>query len=185
MEEVIKSRRSTYPPQFSGEAISKENIVRMLDAARFAPNHRLTQPWRFNVFSGKGKQIFLDAWVEAYRVHAGEGFNHIKAEKFGGKVAQSSHIITIGMHRNPIVPEFEEICAVACAVQNMMLVAENLGVGGYWSTGGLDFYDHLKLSMGLGVEDRLLGFLLLGIPKQMDLPPRERKTIDEFTRWFE
>lgn len=185
MEDIILERRSIYPPQFTGEEIPRSVIERMLNAARFAPNHRLTQPWRFVVYSGSGRAQFAQTWIAANQNHAGDSFDPVKAETFRSKVMMCSHIITIGMKRNPIVPEFEEVCAVASAVQNMMLVAHEQGAGGYWSTGGLVFYDSLKAEFGLEQHDQLLGFLMLGMPKNIEWPPRLRHDLDHFVRWVD
>ncbi|MCC5918828.1 MAG: nitroreductase [Cryomorphaceae bacterium] len=182
---MITERRSTYPPLFTGAEIPAATIEKMLESARFAPTHKITEPWRFTVFSGDGKSTFARAWAEAYRNHSQSNgtFSQIQYDKMLTKPLQCSHIIAVGMKRNPIIPEFEEICSVACAVQNMMLVAAHSGAGGYWSTGGHQFFDAFANYFSLADEDRLLGFLFLGVPKDIPLPPRERRSVDDFTRW--
>ncbi len=182
-KDIIQNRRSAYPPQFTGAEIPRETIIAMLDSARFAPTHRLTQPWRFNVFSGDARETFARAWAEAYKTHEGENAKQATYDKFIKKPMSCSHVIAIGMKRNPIVPEFEEIAAVACAVQNMLITASDLGAGGYWSTGGHAFYHTFKPFFGLQGDDRLLGFLFLGMPRNLPLPPRERLSVDEISVW--
>jgi nitroreductase len=184
-KDIIQNRRSAYPPQFTGKDIPRETIIAILDAARYAPTHRLTQPWRFTVYGGDSRETFARAWADAYKTHAGADFNQIKYDKLINKPMQCSHIIVIGMKRNPIVPEFEEIAAVSCAVQNMLLTASDLGAGGYWSTGGHDFFDTFKTHFGLVGEDRLLGFLFLGMPKSISLPPRERLSLEDISQWYD
>lgn len=183
--DIIENRRSVYPAQFTGAVIPQETIEAILHSARFAPTHRLTQPWRFSVFSGNGRLSFATAWAEAYKQHAGEAFKQTQYDKMMEKPLSCSHVISIGMKRHPIVPEFEEVAAVSCAVQNMLLTASDLGAGGYWSTGGYPFYEAFKHFFQLTGEDRLLGFLMLGVPKQLPLPPRERHGIESFTQWVD
>lgn len=183
--DIIQQRRSVYPPQFTGEEIPKDTIFAMLESARYAPTHRLTQPWRFNVYSGEARNMFSRAWADAYKVHAGDNFNQVKYDNLRAKPMSCSHVVSIGMKRNPIVPEFEEIAAVSCAVQNMLITASDMGAGGYWSTGGCDFFDAFKPFFGLSNDDRLLGFLFLGMPRTLPMPPRERLTVEEMSVWHE
>ncbi len=183
--DIIQNRRSAYPAQFTGEIIPRETIEAILDSARYAPTHRLTQPWRFTVFSGAGRLVFATAWAEAYKQHAGDAFAQTQYDKMMAKPLSCSHIISIGMKRHHIVPEFEEIAAVSCAVQNMMISASDLGVGGYWSTGGYPFFEDFKHFFQLEDDDRLLGFLMMGVPKKLPLPPRLRHEIESFTSWVD
>jgi len=78
----------------------------------------------------------------------------------------ASCIIALGMKRDPEkrIPEIEEIAAVSCAVQNMYLTATAYGAGCYWSTGGPTFWDEAKDFFDLTPDDKLLGFLYVGMP---------------------
>ena len=80
---------------------------------------------------------------------------------------ESSHIIAIGMKRDEksSVPQWEELGAVFCAVQNMYLTATAYGVGCYLSTGGITNFEEAKSFFGLSGEDKLCGFLHVGTPK--------------------
>jgi nitroreductase len=57
LKEIIESRRSTFPKDYSGEEISQEILDEILNSANFAPNHKRTKPWRFRVFKGEEKAI--------------------------------------------------------------------------------------------------------------------------------
>ena len=80
------------------------------------------------------------------------------------------------------VPEQEELGAVFCAVENMYLTAAAYGVGCYLGTGGITYFEEAKEFFGLGKEDRLLGFLNIGIPKGPLIEGR-RKPVGEKVRW--
>ena len=56
----------------------------------------------------------------------------------------------------------EDIAAVACAVQNIYLSITAYGLGGYWTTGGVTYFEHAKEFFGLGEHDRLMGFFYIG-----------------------
>ena len=169
--EWIQLRKSTYPVQFEpGHTISVETLQAIFEAARYAPTHKLTQPWRFKAFIAEGK----DAWVnlvlpaarEAWQAkHAGVDLK-LKSDKLIAKAAQSAAIVAISMKRDPLesVPLAEEICAVACAVQNVALHMESMGWSGYWSTGAACNSTPVRRSLGLNGEDLHLGWYFIGKP---------------------
>ena len=97
---------------------------------------------------------------------------------------ESSHIIAVGMRRDPAkrLPEWEELGAVFCAVQNMYLTATAYSVGCYLSTGGITNFEEAKPFFGLGTEDKLCGFLHVGMPKGA-VPDGRRKPVAEKTIW--
>ena len=80
------------------------------------------------------------------------------------------------------VPEIEEAGSVFCAIQNMYLSATAYGLGGYLSTGGITYFREARELFGLGMEDRLVGFFHLGIPKRL-YPGGNRKPLAEISRW--
>lgn len=182
----IRFRRSIFPKMYSGEQVPEEVIKEMLENANWAPTHKFTEPWRFTVFSGDGLRKLADHLAETYKKHAeaNNEFDSIKHEKFKTKALLCSHVISLGMKRNSSIPEFEEVSAVACAAQNMMLTASSHAVGCYWTTGGFQFYDEAKYFFGLEQEDKLLGFLFIGIPKKdLKAPKGFRKPIEDKVQW--
>jgi nitroreductase len=185
---LMKSRRSVFPKEYTGERVSDEIVNQMLENANWAPTHKFTEPWRFVVFTGEGLKKLAAFQGECYtRVTRAAG--SFKEERHLGlitKPMQSSHIISIGMKRDEkkSVPEQEELGAVFCAVENMYLTATAYGVGCYLSTGGITYFEEAKEFFGLGKEDRLLGFLNVGMPKG-PLPEGRRKPAGEKVRWVE
>lgn len=171
--ETIQMRRSIFPPAYTEEPVAQEKIEAMLASANYAPTHRLTQPWRFKVFRGDALTRLSDAMVHYYLSHTPkEDVSEKKLEKTRKKPLQSSAVIAICMLRDPAesIPEWEEIAAVACAVQNMWLTATRLGIGGYWSTP--PFKDAAADLFPLQQGERCLGFFYLG---NHDMPPMDAK----------
>jgi nitroreductase len=82
-------------------------------------------------------------------------------------------MIAICMRRRAVpsklMPEWEELAAVACAVQNMHLAACALGVAGYWSSWHAAQRDSPEVASFLGLSaaagDRCLGFFVCGVPR--------------------
>lgn len=187
LNRLIAERRSVYQAQYSGERVDDQIVQQMLENANWAPTHKLTEPWRFVVFTGEGISRLAEFQSSLYkRVSTADGsFKEDRYQNLLQKPALSSHIIAVGMHRDVkrSVPEVEEIGAVFCAVQNMYLTACAYGVGCYLSTGGITTYEEAKSFFGLGADDRLLGFMHVGMPKG-PLPPGRRTSIQEKVRWI-
>jgi nitroreductase len=186
INQLIRNRRSVFPKDYSGEKVSDEIVRLMLENANWAPNHKLTEPWRFVVFTGEGLKKLAEFQGECYKTVTAKDGSY-KEERFQGlttKPMQSSHIISVGMKRDEkkSVPEVEEIGAVFCAVENMYLTATACNVGCYLSTGGITYFEEAKEFFGLGPDDRLLGFLHIGMPKGQR-PEGKRRPIENKIRW--
>lgn len=185
---LIRNRRSVFPAQFSGEIIRKEIMLEILENANWAPTHKFSEPWRFTVFSGDGLRKLGEFMSDLYKeLSSRKGvFEEKKYETLRNKPLLASHVIAIGMKRDEQerLPEIEEIEAVACAVQNMQLTATAHGVGCYWGSGGITYFEEAKPFFNLSGKDKLLGFMFFGIPKSK-LPAGRRKPIEEKVKWVE
>ncbi len=184
---LIKNRRSIYPNQFSkGKIIPDEIIWQIVENATRAPNHKQTEPWRFNVFSGEGLTYFAELQANIYKQYSGSSFNEGRYKKLLEYPLQSSHVISIGMQRNEknILPEIEEIEAVACAVQNMFLTVTAYGLGAYWTTAGITYFKEAKPHFGLSENDKLLGFFYMGYVEKPFDGPSKRSPVETKVEWI-
>ena len=90
LKQIIESRKSTYPKDYTGEEISQEILDEILSSAQFAPNHKKTKPWRFRVFRGEEKQQLAKEIQEIYKATTPE---HLFLEKkyldFADKIAKT------------------------------------------------------------------------------------------------
>ncbi|MEJ0030099.1 MAG: nitroreductase [Bacteroidota bacterium] len=187
VNKLIRERRSIFQRDYTGKPVDDSIVRQILFNATWAPNHKMTEPWRFIVFTGEGLKKLAEFQGACYkRVATAKGkFEQDKYEGLLTKPMQSSHIISIGMKRDPkkSIPELEEIGAVYCAVENMYLTATAYGVGAYLSTGGVTFYEEAKEFFELGADDKLLGFFHIGnteyIPKET-----RRKAVDDVSTWI-
>jgi nitroreductase len=183
---LIRNRRSVFPKDYTGERVSDHIVQQMLENANWAPTHKLTEPWRFVVFTGDGLKKLAEFQGECYRNVTAKD-NSYREERYQGlitKPMQSSHIISIGMKRDEkkSLPEIEELGAVYCAVENMYLTATAYNVGCYLSTGGITYFEEAKEFFGLGADDKLLGFVNIGVPKG-NVPDGRRKPLESKVRW--
>ncbi|NJN42045.1 MAG: nitroreductase [Flammeovirgaceae bacterium] len=185
--ELVRSRRSVFPKDYTGETVPDEIIQQMLENANWAPTHKLTQPWRFVVYTGEGLKKLAQLQAACYKqVTEKDGsFKEERYQNLLNKPMQSSHIIAIGMKRDEkkSVPEIEEVGAVFCAVQNMYLTATAYGVGCYLSTGGITYFEEAKEIFGLSKDDVLIGFLNVGVPKD-SATTSKRTGINKKVNWI-
>jgi len=183
---VMRSRRSVYPKDYSGASVPEAVIDQMLENANWAPNHKQTEPWRFIVFTGPGLKTLAVFQSECYKqvTTANNSFREDRYRALQIKPMESSHIIAIGMKRDESkrLPEWEELGAVFCAVQNMYLTATAYGVGCYLSTGGITNFEEAKSFFGLTAEDKLCGFIHLGMPK-WTVPDGRRNPVADKVTW--
>lgn len=183
---LIQSRVSTFPKQYdAGKHVDDAVINQMLENANRAPTHKLTAPWRFTVFTGKGLKTFAGLQASVYKNAAGNNFKEDNYQKLLTTPLLASHIISIGMkrHADKNIPEMEEIAAVACAVQNMYLTATAYNTGCYWTTGGVTFNEAAKPFFDLDAADKLMGFLYVGVIA-VPSPPSKRCPIEEKVKWI-
>ncbi|MCB0521612.1 MAG: nitroreductase [Saprospiraceae bacterium] len=182
--ELIRHRRAIFPKSYTGKPVSKEIIEEILENANWAPTHKLTEPWRFKVIVGGGLERLSVYLGNYYKDHTPEGqFSEIKYKKNKDNPLQSACVIAVCMKRDPQerVPEWEEIAAVACAVQNMWLTCTAYGIGCYWSTpeAALEASGFLDLE----ADERCLGLFYMGYHDLAEMPGK-RTPIDEKVKWI-
>ena len=183
---LIRERRSTFPRQYDpGKHVDDAIIQQMLENANWAPTHKLTEPWRFTVFTGKGLKTFAGLQASVYKNSAGDGYKESDYQKLLSNPLLASHIISIGMkrHAEKNIPEMEEIAAVSCAVQNMYLTATAYDIGCYWTTGGVTFNAAAKPFFGLDTEDKLMGFFYVGVIA-VPSAPGKREPVEDKVKWI-
>ena len=176
---LIKSRRSITPKDYVlGGNVSTQDLHKMLEAANWAPTHGKTQPWHFVILSGAlAIQQYLD-FISGWYTTRADSLAEEKLSNVRNKHARLSenwpekvcHVALIIMRRQALpekrMPEWEEMCATACSVQNLHLMATSMGVGGYWSSQGWckeaweseEVKEHFKIAK----EDKFLGAFTIG-----------------------
>ncbi|MEZ4940948.1 MAG: nitroreductase [Saprospiraceae bacterium] len=182
---LIRQRRSVFPKFYKSEApIDRAVIEQLLENANWAPTHRLTQPWRFQVFHSPESRAALGDYLSGYYHYntAPEAYSEEKMVKAGENPRRAGAVIAIVLHRDPEarVPEFEEIAAVAMAVQNMWLTCTELGLGCYWSTpkAALEASEFLQLEP----NEFCLGLFYLGWHEMPEVAGK-REDVAEKVLW--
>lgn len=181
---LIKGRRSIFPPSYTGVEIPREAIEAILESANYAPTHKLTEPWRFMVFRKAAKSRLAAELAQLYKdTTPADKFLQKKYDSITLKFDQSDTVIVINAQLHPAkLPEWEEVAALGCAVQNMALTAEALNVGGYWSSPGT--IDALTDFLGLQENEKCYGLYYLGYHNE-EQKPANRRPIAEKVKWLE
>ena len=160
--EALYRRRMSW--DFQDRPVAKEVVERMLSTAVWAPNHRLTEPWRFFVVNKDSgiRNILGDMGFEASMECNN---NPDRAEKT--RQAQLDPPILIYVYTVPGTNESattENYASVCCAVQNISLTGVAEGLAVTWETGGITGHPRLSETLGADAEWSLVGLLSVGIP---------------------
>ena len=184
--EAIKTRRSI--GFVSDEPISKELIEKILEAGTWAPSHYRTEPWKFFVLTGDSRIRLGKTLAKIEEQQMEDSTNESsqkKLTKIEEKPFRAPLIIAVAVmpsdHPRALIQE--EHGAVYAAIQNMLLAAHGVGLGGYWRTGKPAYNPEMKLLFHLPDNGEILGFLYFGHPKRA-VPAGKRKHIDEVTAWL-
>jgi nitroreductase len=166
VEQAIRGRRTH--KAFEPEPVDRETVEELLDLARCAPNHHLTEPWRFRVI---GPETFEKL------VAAGEPNEASKLGRAPTLVAASTRQ-TGDAYQNR-----EDLLATACAVYIVLVAAHARGLASYWRTPGL--FETAAAREILGFEDgeEFVALIHLGRPAT-EPPVKERKPVGEYVEFL-
>lgn len=186
ISEAIATRQSIN--RVKQDPVPKEKIEEVIESAIHAPNHKITEPWRFHVFQGKGRGALARARAEVARLMAeAEGEEE---ELIAGRVSRERKkafrspvvIAVVSKAGRDEVETLENYAACCAAVQNMQLTAHSLGLGCIWRTGPVAYHPYMRKFFGLGEGDRIVAYLYIGYP-DMGERPRRRRPASESTVW--
>lgn len=167
VEEAIRSRRTH--KAFAPEPVPRELLDPLLELARWAPNHHLTNPWRFRVVGPEA----LERLKQAAGPEAAS-----KLDRAPTLVAATSV-----RSEDPIQDE-EDLCATACAAYAVLLAAHGRGLAGYWRTPGVLRTEEGRAALGIGPDERFVALIHLGWPRQDKQPP-ERAPASEIVTYLD
>lgn len=183
--DLIKSRRSI--GLVDEKDVSDEVIHTLLDAATWAPNHKNTEPWKFRVITGEAR-VQLGEEMARITKEKTANLDEEEAQKKVGKVRKgplrAPVIIVMAVSPSGKVPEIEEYVAAGCAMQNILLVAQENGLATYVRTGEIAYETELNKYLQLEELDKIVGFIYVGYPKNNVEIKKQRIPAEEKTVWF-
>jgi nitroreductase len=155
-------------------------LERSLEAAVRAPNHKLTNPWRFTVVGSETRSTLTDIAVDLKAQKP--NFTPALEEKVRQKVGSSPELVVVSqVIDSDDFRRREDYAACACAIQNMCLVLWEEGVGSKWSSGGVTRDPRSYAALGIDPEvEEIIAFVWIGYPDKVPDPPR--KPVEEVVR---
>jgi nitroreductase len=180
--DAIRSRRSI--KRFTERAVTREEIETLLAAATLAPNHRLTNPWRFYVLGPEARYAFGLALGarKAKKVDDPDAARAMRETVAAEHRALPAMIaVAVVDNDNPEIRE-EDYAAAMMAVQNIMLAAVELGLGTHIKTGWIMGDSAARVAVGLPANERIVAIVNLGAPAEIP-PPKKREDAAALTTW--
>lgn len=182
----LVARRRTIKA-FDGSPVERATLERLLDLARWAPTHRMHQPWRFAVLDQAAVRrlmAFLQA-EPAIAAFPDPQKAQAKLAKLLERLPQAGALIQTCRvrHADPGI-DAEDAAAVACAVEHILLGATAAGLAGYWSTTPALAHEATLRWCGFDpAREAHVGCLWLG--RAAEHPPAPaRKPLAEVARWI-
>jgi nitroreductase len=158
---AIRARRTH--KQYGSDPVDEGTIRELVDLARHAPNHHLTQPWRFRVLGPE-----VRAQLEA-----------AAGDKEAAKLRRAPTLVlaTAALSGDPVADE-EDLHAVACAVYAVLLGATERGLASYWRTPAVLREPAVRELLSLAENEHVVSLIHLG-PRVSEPPEKERLPVDE------
>ena len=159
--DVIRSRRTInlYEP----DPVDPRLLLEACELARWAPNHRLTEPWRFYLLGPETSAAAIDCWAGFEAEMKGQAAGDARRKRLEG--IPGHFILTSAKHEDPLI-ELENYAACCCAAQNLMLYLWQRGIGTKWTSGAITRERRLFELIGIDADaESIVGYFWYGRPK--------------------
>jgi coenzyme F420-0:L-glutamate ligase / coenzyme F420-1:gamma-L-glutamate ligase len=200
--ELIRTRRSIR--KFEERAVSRDDLNRLLEAARWAPSNHNRQPWRFVIIEDRGR---IRALADQVRLGVADKLESLPevAAPYAGELTRyatffsAAPVLIVALHKLPIAaasslwdavrhPELVsgEPISVAMAMQNLLLAAHALGLGACVLTAPL-LAEELPGALAVPAGFEITALIALGYPAESPGVPRRKSLqhIAEFGNYRE
>jgi nitroreductase len=161
LEEAIRTRRThkAYGP----DPVDRETLTELLDLARWAPNHHLTNPWRFRVLGPQALARLKDA----------------AGQEAAAKLDRAPTLVVVTCEGDE-----EDRDATACAAYIVLLAAHGRGLASYWRTPEVLDTAAGRDALGIAEDEQVVGLLHLGSRRQEQRVP-ERAPVGDVVRFLD
>jgi nitroreductase len=164
VEEAIRSRRTH--KAFAPDPVPSDLLEEILELARWAPNHHLTNPWRFRVLGPRALARLKDA----------------AGPEAATKLDRApTLVVATSKHAPDPIQDEEDLCATACATYAVLLAAHARGLAGYWRTPGVLRSAEGRAAVAIPLDERFVALIHLGWPRQEKQPPERLAQSDVVT----
>lgn len=169
--DLIRNRRTInlFEPEPVGTAV----LLDAIEVARWAPNHRLTEPWRFYLLGPQATTAVTDCWASFESELKGEAAGAARRKRL--ESIPGHFLMTCIRNENPTI-DLENYAACCCAAQNLALYLWQRGVGIKWTTGQITREQRLYDLLGIDSSaERIVGHFWYGRPKVV--APQQRRAV--------
>ncbi len=187
--EAIRTRRSV--GRLDGE-VDDADLRAMLDAALWAPNHKLTEAWQFVVLRGAARERLGVVWAELVARDMPQADPQASGDpreavlrKEAQKPLRAPVLVVVGVRVTPgdAMRSDEDYAAASAATQNLLLAAHALGYGAIWRTGEMAFRSEIAAHLGFASDERIVAFVYVG-RRAMDAPAPQPRSYERAVRFL-
>lgn len=182
VSDAIRERRSI--KRFAERSLSRDEVETLLAAAALAPNHRLTQPWRFYVLGPEARSAYGLALGE----RKARKLTDLEAARAMRDTVAAEHralpcmiAVAVPSTDDPEIRE-EDYAAAMMAIQNLSLTAVEMGLGTHLKTGGVMGDPAARAAVGARDNERIIAIVNVGEPAEVP-GPKKRDPATAFTTW--
>lgn len=186
VDEAIQSRRSIF--QFTSDPVPRSVLEKVLDAGTWAPNHHLTEPWRFTVLGEQTRSALAELYSElrlqkkTTAATDAERRASLRAAAIAKFMSRPVIVVVSCLQQGDAQQRREDYAATCCAIQNIQLAAWAEGIGMQWSTGPVIAAARTYELLGIDpAQEEIIALLYAGYPAE--IPTRQRKPLTEVLRW--
>jgi nitroreductase len=166
LEQAVKSRRTH--KAYGNEPVDRATLDELFELARWAPNHNLTNPWRFRVLGP-------ETLVRLKEAAGPEG---------AAKLDRAPTLVLVTVRQTgDAVQDEEDLCATAVATYIVLLAAHGRGLAGYWRTPGVLRTPEGRAALGVEDDERVVALVHLG-PARQEREPPERNAPEQFVTYL-
>lgn len=170
---LLRERRSVH--QFEDRPVEPKVVLELLETAVWAPNHRMTQPWRFVLTVGEGRKRIarVMAAVRTRNERDPERIRETEEKIFRNILGIPAFLtVIVREHPHPVV-RMEDYAAACCVIHNFSLLAWEKGIGMVWETYDWLYDPDFRAAFGVKAGESIVGNLHLGYPARVP-PPQPR-----------
>jgi len=153
---------------FGAEPVARETLLELFELGTLAPNHHLTQPWRFRVLGPESLARLKEAGGSS------------EAEKLD---RAPTLVVASAALSGDLIQDEEDVCATASAVMLVLLGATERGLASYWRSPAVLRTARGREAAGVPHGERVLGLIHLGPPAR-EPAPRERGPVEQFVQFL-
>ncbi|SDG94532.1 Nitroreductase [Planococcus glaciei] len=171
IDQNILERRTI--KKFKKDPVDIEEIIELLNVAKWAPNHKVNQPWRFQLYAGDGKEKFVQAFIDAMPKEDGAVPQKV--------LNKAQYFRDIPLHLVVIMPEDprqrrwdEDYGAISSLLQNFQLAAWARGIGMIWRSNDWIYDPVFREAIGVKPGEKIVATMMIGYP--MHVPEKRERT---------